>query len=111
LSGSLQGNVWSGINTVPVMNLNMDIIQQSLNSDKLGLILRFSTLGIGLSNGEGVLGWVDKRKFVVLDSGFPEGGVERIGVFFTISVNKLISDRSCCKKLNFVKFYFRTFCT
>ena len=93
------------------MNLNVDIIRQSLNSDKLGLILGFLTLGVGLSNGEGVLGRVDKRKFVVLDSGFPEGGVERIGVFFTISVNKLISDRSCCKKSNFVKFHFGTFRT
>ena len=97
MSGSLQGNVWSGINAVPVMSLNMDIIWQSLNSGELSLILGFPTLGVGLSNGEGVLGWVDERKFVVLDSGFPEGGVERIGVFFAIGVNELISDRSCCK--------------
>jgi len=59
-----------------------------------------------LSNGEDVLGRVDERKFVVLDSGFPEGSVEQIGVFFTISVNKLISNRSCCEKSNFIKFHF-----
>jgi len=104
-SGSLQGNVWSGINTVPVMILNMDIIWQSLYSLKLGLVLGFSTLGIGLSNGEGVLSWVDKHKFMVLDSGFPDGSVEQIGVFLAISVNELISDRSCCEESNFVKFH------
>jgi len=84
----------------------VDIIQQSLNSGKLGLVLRFSSLGVGLSNGEGVLGWVDERKFVVLDSIFPETSVERIGVFLAIGVNELVPDRSCCEKSNFIKFHF-----
>ena len=87
------------------MILNMDIIWQSLNSGELGLVLDFSSLGVGLGNGKGVLSGVDKRKFVVLDSSFPESGVERIRVFFTIGVNELVSDRSCCEKLNFVKFH------
>ena len=60
------------------MSLNVDIIRQSLNSGELGLVLGFSSLGVGLSNGESVLGGVDKRNFVVLDGGFPESGVERI---------------------------------
>jgi len=105
LSGSLQGNVWSGINAVPVMSLNMDIIRQSLNSGELGLVLGLLALGVGLSNGEGVLSGVDEHKFVVLDGGFPDGGIERIGVFFAIGVNELISDRSCCEKSNFIKFH------
>jgi len=50
----------------------VDIIRQSLNSGELGLVLNFSSLGVGLGDGEGVLGQVDERKFVVLDSGFPE---------------------------------------
>jgi len=83
----------------------VDIIRQSLNSGELGLVLDFSSLGVGLGNGKGVLDGVDERKFVVLDSGFPESGVERIGVFFTISVNELVSNRSCCEKSNFVKFH------
>jgi len=87
------------------MSLNVDIIWQSLNSGELGLVLGFSSLGIGLGNGEGVLAGVDKRKFVVLDSGFPEGGVEQIGVLLAIGVNKLVSDRSCCEESNFVKFH------
>jgi len=78
LSGSLQGNVWSGINAVPVMILNLDIIWQSLNLGKLGLVLRFSSLGVRLGNGEGVLSGVDECEFVVLDGGFPDGGVEGI---------------------------------
>jgi len=60
------------------MSLNVDIILQSLNSGELGLVLRFSTLGVGLGNGEGVLIGVDKCKFVVLDSGFPDGGIKGI---------------------------------
>jgi len=60
------------------MSLNVDIIQQSLNSGELGLVLGFSTLGVGLSNGEGVLDRVDKCRLVVLDGGFPEGGIEGI---------------------------------
>jgi len=56
----------------------VDIIQQSLNSGELGLVLGFSTLGVGLSNGEGVLDRVDKCRLVVLDGGFPEGGIEGI---------------------------------
>jgi len=78
LSGSLQGNVWSGINVVPVMILNVDIIWQSLNLGELGLVLDFSSLGIGLGNGEGILVGIDKCKFLVLDDGFPDGGVEEI---------------------------------
>jgi len=58
------------------MSLNVDIIRQSLNSGKLGLVLDFSSLGVGLGNGKGVLSGVDECKFVVLDSGFPESGVE-----------------------------------
>jgi len=84
----------------------MDIIRQSLNSGKLGLVLGFSPLGIWLGNGKGVLGGVDEGKFVILDCGFPEGGVKGIQVFLTIGIDKLISDRSCCEKSNFVKFHF-----
>jgi len=87
------------------MILNVDIIWQSLNSGELGLILRFSPLGVGLGNGEGVLSGVDECKFMVLDGGFPDGGIEGIGVFLAIGVNELISDRSCCEKSNFVKFH------
>ena len=54
----------------------MDIIRQSLNSGELGLVLGFSALGVGLGNGEGVLSGVDKCEFIVLDSNFPEGGIE-----------------------------------
>jgi len=60
------------------MSLNVDIIRQSLNLGKLGLVFRFSSLGIGLGNGKGVLSGVDEGKFVVLDGGFPEGGIEGI---------------------------------
>jgi len=58
------------------MSLNVDIIRQSLNSGELGLVLDFSSLGVGLGNGEGVLSGIDERKFMVLDSGFPESRVE-----------------------------------
>jgi len=58
--------------------LNVDIIWQSLNLGKSGLVLRFSSLGVGLGNGKGVLSRVDKRKFVVLDGDFPDGGIEGI---------------------------------
>jgi len=60
------------------MILNVDIIWQSLNSGELSLVLRFLSLGIGLGNREGVLSGVDKRKFMVLDGGFPDGSVEGI---------------------------------
>jgi len=60
------------------MILNVDIIWQSLNLGELSLVLGFSSLGIGLGNREGVLSGVDKRKFMVLDGGFPDGSVEGI---------------------------------
>jgi len=83
----------------------MDIIRQSLNSGKLGLVLGLLSLGVGLGNREGILNRIDKCEFVVLDGSFPDSGIERIGVFFTIGVNELVSDRSCCEKSNFVKFH------
>jgi len=58
------------------MSLNMDIIWQSLNSGELGLVLGFLSLGVGLSNGEGVLSGVDECEFMVLDNSFPDSGVE-----------------------------------
>ena len=60
------------------MILNVDIIWQSLNLGELGLVLGFLSLGVGLGNGEGILIGVDKRKFVVLDGGFPDGGIKGI---------------------------------
>jgi len=60
------------------MILNVDIIQQSLYSLELDLVFGFSSLCIGLENGKGVLGGIDKCKFMVLDHGFPDGGIKGI---------------------------------
>jgi len=71
----------------------------------MGLVLGFSSLGVGLSNGEGVDAWISDW-VVGVDSGTPLKVDEFVLIIVTIGVDKSKIIVFCCLELNFVKFNF-----
>jgi len=50
--GGPEGIGWGGINTVPVVVLDVDIVGKALNPGKMGLVLGLSSEGVRYRNWE-----------------------------------------------------------
>jgi len=50
--GGCKGIGWGGVDAVPVVVLDMDVVGKALNLVKIGLVLSFSSKGIRYCNWE-----------------------------------------------------------
>jgi len=105
-TGGSEGIGWGGINAVPVVVLDMDVVGKALNLVKIGLVLGLSSKGVRYRNWEWKGGQVDKREWEDGADGLPPKVGEFVLVGVTVSVDELEIVVKVCLELNFVELHF-----
>jgi len=104
--GGSKGIGWSGIDAVPVVVLDVDVVGKALNLVKIGLVLGLSSKGIRYHNWEQKGWWVDEWEREDGVDGLPPKVCEFVLIGVTVSVDELEVVVKVCLKSNFVKFHF-----
>jgi len=60
--GRAKGIGWGGVDAVPVVVLDMDVVGKALNLGKIGLVLGLSSKGVRYRNWKRKGRWVDERE-------------------------------------------------